>query len=262
MARNDSELLECLKDANEYWQLQQQISHSLSDGFFQLTLARKSKDASLSMRSNPEDMRFEMTPVARVTESSSSSSSSSTRRFELQRNKEVAEPIYLVSGGKIYHFLHINYLTLTITQHDDVLATGMPTKNLWNAKDHFVKSLDLLMSVANISCRINARSVHDSHAHTSIHNIESDKCSLCDSHSEDLYINQYEDMEGTNAYTETLSNDYAKNNGTLRNRNVRLTNNGTNDNGCDNNANTQIVRVVGTVLENAESVDKDGCICN
>ena len=112
MAQSDMELLEFLEDVNAYWQLQQEIGQCLSDGFFQLTLARKSKDAANSMRSDPDDLRFELNPISCVTVSppSSSSSSSSGKLYELKYNREVHEPMYLVSGNTRLSFYSRKYL--------------------------------------------------------------------------------------------------------------------------------------------------------
>ena len=137
----------------------------------------------------------------------------------------------------------------------------MPTKNLWNAKNHFVKSLNLIIDAANISCRINARSIRNLHVHTSNHNIEGDKSSVYEVNDEmyvgDLRNNQEKETEGSNEYTEPLIYDIASNSSMLRNRNVRWT-----SNHAEDTIDTRSVSVVGTIMENTETVDKDGCICN
>ena len=115
MAQSESELLEYLEDVNAYWQLQQEIGQCLSDGFFQLTLARKSKDAANSMRSNPDDMRFELDPIAYVTISPPSSSSLfSSAELALERQKKVPDPMYIVSGNKKLNFHPYWYIVTTL----------------------------------------------------------------------------------------------------------------------------------------------------
>ena len=110
MELSDSELLLFLEDVNSYWQMQQEIGDSLSKGFFQLTLARKSVTSVGKMTCDTEDMRFEMDPMAHVIVStpSSSSSSSSFSSFSLSHEKEkkVLDPLHLVTGI-IKHFLQI-----------------------------------------------------------------------------------------------------------------------------------------------------------
>ena len=102
MALSDSELLLFLEDVNSYWQMQQEIGDSLSKGFFQLTLARKSVTSVGKVTCDTEDMRFEMDPMAHVIVStpSSSSSSSSFSSFSLSHEKEkkVLDPLHLVTG--------------------------------------------------------------------------------------------------------------------------------------------------------------------
>ena len=133
----------------------------------------------------------------------------------------------------------------------------MPNKNVRNAKDHFLRSLNLLVAAANIGHKINTRStdpfsIHDSNYTKSDDSVMHKAYQECTEQDVDDF-----EVVGVNVSSEPLMDGTFSNTSTLRKRSTKQVNR--QDDG-DKIEDVQVIKVSGEIIENKSN--DEGCTCS
>ena len=135
----------------------------------------------------------------------------------------------------------------------------MPNKNVRNAKDHFLRSLNLLVAAANIGHKINTRSTDPFSLHGSSYTKSDD--SVMHKAYQECTEQDVDDFEvvAANVSSEPLIDGTFSNTSTLRKRSTQQVN--FQDDG-DTIEDMQVIKISGKIIENKNKSNDESCNCS